>query len=147
MLGSNLIKNVLSLVVIIAIVYLSFNYVTRPLDNSADATNISVTSSATASSTGNLANIFAVLLDKLSTVDFQKGNQIFDNPIFQNGLISFSRELPIIDKTRPNPFAPIDGNPVLYVHYLTPAIVPLSFSTSSRILPIATTTATTSKKK
>lgn len=138
MLNSNLVKNILSLLVIVAVLYLSFRYVTRPLSEVDPVSGIAVSSSDTVTSsadTENLANVFADLLEKLATVDFQKGNPIFNNPIFQNGLVSFSRELPEIDRARVNPFAPIEGNPALYIRYASPAIVPLTFSTSSSAFP------------
>ena len=152
MLNSNLVKNILSLLVIAGVIYLSFRYVTRPFSELDPVTGIAVSSSDTVTSsadTENLANVFADLLEKLATVDFQKGNPIFNNPIFQNGLVSFSRELPEIDKARVNPFAPIEGNPALYIRYSSPAPTPLTFSTSSSAFPVgisSTTKATTTKK-
>lgn len=134
MFTSNLVKNILSLLVIVAVVYLSFSYVTRPLDNSGVPTGIEVTSTDPLNSSNdpeNLANVFADLLKKLATVDFQKGNPIFNNPVFQNGLISFSRELPEIDKERANPFAPLEGNPALYIRYPEPKTSTLKTSTTS----------------
>lgn len=141
MLGSNLIKNILSLVVIAVVVFLSYRYVTRPLE-AVDATpGIAITTEDSAETeSDNLADVFSNLLEKLATVDFQGDNTIFKNPVFQNGLVSFSRELPSIDKARANPFAPVEGNPVLYIHYPSPAPTSLTFATSSNVLPIATTT-------
>ncbi len=148
MLSSNLIKNIFSLLVIVLVVFLSFRYVTRPLEDTGVTPGIEVTSSDTNADTENLANVFAALLEKLSTVDFQKGNPIFNNPIFQNGLISFSRDLPEIDRVRVNPFAPIEGNPSLYIRYNAPAPDPLTFATTSSAFPgMATGTKATTTKK
>jgi len=148
MLNSSLIKSVSSLLVIMGVIYLSYSYVTRPLVEVDTTSSIEVTSSDTdisSSTTQNLANVFTVLLEKLSAVDFQGSNPIFNNPIFQNGLVSFSRDLPDIEKMRANPFAPIEGNPTLYIHYNSPAVTSLTFSTTSSAFP-GNTAATTTKK-
>jgi hypothetical protein len=148
MFNSKLVKNILSLLVIVGVVYLSYRYVTRPLvaTDTTPSIAVSSTDATTVASTENLANVFAGLLEKLSSVDFQQGSSIFNNPVFQNGLVSFSRSLPNIDQTRNNPFAPVEGNPALYISYPTPPLVPLTFSTSTTVLPVGTTTATTTKK-
>lgn len=149
MLNSNLIKNIFSLLAVVLIVFLSFRYVTRPIEDTGVTPGIEVTSADSTESSGeteNLANVFAALLEKLATVDFQKGNPIFDNPIFQNGLISFSRQLPEIEKTRANPFAPIEGNPSLYIRYRVEP--PVTFGTSSNAFPgAATGTGATSTRR
>lgn len=143
MLNSNLVKNIFFLLVIVAVVYLSFRYATRPFEDVNVTSGVTVSSSDGVTSSDeaeNLANVFSNLLEKLATVDFQQGNPIFNNPIFQNGLISFSRELPEIDRVRVNPFAPIEGNPSLYIRYPSPEPTPLTFSTSTAALPGAGTT-------
>jgi len=147
MLNSNLFKNILSLLVIIVVVFLAFRYVTRAPDVPADGTSNIGVSSSEATTSSNPADEFSRLLDRLSTVDFQQGNPIFNNPVFKNGLVSYSRELPIIDRSRSNPFAPIEGNPSLYIRYAAPVPASLSTTTNSLIFPIATSTATTSIKK
>src|SRR5680860_1312716 len=148
MFTSNLVKNILSGLLLVGVVFLSYRYVTRPLTDPNLEMGIEVVSgeesSLDTSNTTNIANVFSNLLDKLATVDFQKGNTIFDNPIFQNGLIGFSRQLPEIDITRSNPFAPIEGNPALYIRYAPPAVIPPVSSTTAKILPGQNNLATTS---
>lgn len=142
MLNSNLVKNILSLIILAAIVFFAWRYVTRPPSEEVNATANVVSATAadgTASST-NPADEFSALLDKLADVNFQGSNPIFTNPIFQNGLVSFSRELPSIERTRTNPFAPIEGNPSLYIRYNT------SVATTSLKTQVSTSTKSTSTK-
>jgi len=144
---SSFLKNIIAVLAIVLLVYLGFWYITRQPDTSQVA-SVSVTSGNSTSS--NPADEFASLLDQLSSVDFQQGAgqvAIFDNPIFKDGLVSFRRDLPSIDRSRVNPFAPLEGNPSIYTHYTSPlpaSLTPTVFPTSTSATG---TKATTTKKK
>jgi len=143
---SNLLKNIILFLALIVLVYLGFWYLTRE-PYVVDSVSVEVTSGRATSS--NPADEFAALLDQLSSVDFQQGAgqiPIFNNPIFRDGLVSFRRDLPSIDRVRANPFAPLEGNPASYTHYASP----LPASLTPTIFPTSTATgtkATTTKKK
>jgi hypothetical protein len=125
-------KNLISLILIAAVAYIGFWYLTRP-----DATGFAhVTVSDAASSSP--ASEFAALLSDLKAVDFQGANSVFTDPAFR-ALTSFRRELPLIDRVRANPFAPVDGNSAAYIHYGSP--VPTSLTP---VAPAGTSTASSS---
>lgn len=128
---STLIKNLVSLIVIAAVLFFGGWYVTRSAPAADEGESRIGVSSSMASSSNNLADEFAALLKQLDGVDFQGSSNIFNNQIFKDGLLSFRRDLPQIDKSRTNPFAPVEGNPASYVHYLSPLPASLRPSASS----------------
>lgn len=144
----NIVKNIAFLIAIVAVCLFGLWYVTRAPIIPADTNHIGVTTGTASSS--NPADVFAALLDQLSGVDFQRGTTIFANPVFRTGLMSFRRELPSIDRARANPFAPLEGAPGSYIHYVSPLPASLTpTATTSSAFPTATTSsvkATTSKR-
>lgn len=143
---SSLLKNLISLAVIIGIVLAAFWYITRPVEDAGTQSRIGVSANFTDTTDNNPANEFAALLNQLSSVNFQGGNPIFNDPVFRFGLVSFRRTLPMIDQSRANPFAPIEGNPSSYIHYLPPptTIIASTTATSTAAFPKAQKTATSS---
>ncbi|MCX6712593.1 MAG: hypothetical protein NTY66_00080 [Candidatus Vogelbacteria bacterium] len=145
-----LLKNVLLLLLLVFLSLGGFWYLTRTPEQGLD--HISVGSGSATSS--NPADEFASLLSSLKTVDFQKNADpktrvIFDDPIFKFGLISFRRDLPEIDRSRPNPFAPLEGNPASYVHYGSAArnIFQVATTTLNTAPSVATSSKATTTKK
>lgn len=145
MFTSKLIKNILSLVFIAAVIFLGFRYVTRPPAETLDQSSEIGVSSTSVDDPANMADVFSELLDKLAKVDFQKDRPIFNDPVFKNGLVSFSRELPLIDRVRINPFAPIEGNPASYIRY-APAEKKAATTTLTSFTSTTTTIATSSRR-
>jgi len=130
---TNLLKNLSVIIVLLAVIIGASWYLLRtPV---ADETEIGM-ATTDLTSTDNPANEFYALLTKLNSVDFQGGKPIFDNPIFRFGLTDYTSPLPTIDQSRPNPFAPLEANTSVYVHYAKPLMV---------IVPSATTTATSTR--
>lgn len=131
---SNLLKNFLMLVLVLVLVIGAAWFLMTPSSSSTQSQiGIGVTSQA-ASST-NPADQFSSLINSLSVVDFQGDNPIFNNPIFSRGLTSFTRALPSIDQVRSDPFAPLDANPTLYIHYTNSDSFSSPVASSSVLLP------------
>ena len=142
---STLVKNIIFFLVVVGVVLGGYWFVTRTPEVVEDESGVT----AVVATTGdNPADEFSALLEKLSGVDFQGSNPIFREPVFRNGLASYRRDLPEIDRVRSNPFAPIEGNPASYTHYRAPvsAIKPAATATLSAFPTASTTKATTTKK-
>jgi hypothetical protein len=141
-----LLKNFLSLAVIVAVVAAGFWYVVRtPVSTGLEHIEIAPEVSSVRV---NPADEFAALLKNLSGVDFQRNKPVFNDEVFRSGLVSFRRDLPVIDRSRANPFAPLEGAAGSYVHYSAPLPASLTPASTTTAFPAATTTrATTSRRQ